>query len=227
MLSVEVINDILDQIPENKKSGYDKEFINNLYMNYQKNKVDDTLVLESLSRRIADYRVLILGPGQSLVSYKSILYEWINKNNPFIISLNVTPEEYAVDLTFISNAKRFAEHKSRENILVTSNIQDSQLPTLNYGSYINNSEMPDNSLLMLLKCLMRIGVREVYIAGCDGFSHGCSNYFSDHMLSNAKLGEFDRRNKILSAVIKEFSSNIDIHFLTPTLYYEGCVLKHD
>ena len=69
-----------------------------------------------------------------------------------------------------------------------------------------------------MKVLSSIGIIGVAVAGCDGFSKKKDNYFSEHMINNAKLGEFDRRNKIMSEELAKLTRDIHINFITPTLY---------
>ena len=217
-LSVNAIHSLLTSIPEMKRATYDENIISELYTQYQNNKVDDSKVIEVLSGRIGSSKVLILGSGKSIVSYSNKIRKRIETEKPFLISLNFTPADYPVDLTFISNAKRFAEHKGGGDLVITSNISATGIPTLNYGSYINNSGMPDNSLLMLLKVLVSIGVSRVMVAGCDGFGKQKDNYFSDAMINNAKLGEFDLRNKIMSEELRKLGRVLSLEFITPSLY---------
>ena len=79
--------------------------------------------------------------------------------------------------------------------------------------------MYDNAALMFLKVLIKINVKEVYIAGLDGFSKNVSeNYFDNSLVNNSKFDEIDERNNIMSKVLKSFSRNIKINFITKTKY---------
>lgn len=219
-ISVESISEILSIIPENKRANYDEKLIQELYLRYQENEVDDSLVIKALQAEIIDRDVLVLAPGKSVVSFENVIKEYIAAYQPFVISINFRPQNIRVDKVFISNAKRFSEQSVFGSLILTSNIKSDKALRLNYGSYLNNSDMPDNSALMLLKVLMKIGVKNVALAGMDGFSKGNDNYFSVDMINNAKLGEVDRRNEIMSRMLKIFSRQIGIKFITPSLYAE-------
>ena len=79
--------------------------------------------------------------------------------------------------------------------------------------------MFDNVALILLKLFTKIGIKSLAIAGLDGFSPvAAENYVSEDLINNAKLSEFDERNKIMSEELEKFSNQIDIHFVTKTLY---------
>ena len=218
-ISVESMNEILSSIPDNKKSNFDEKLIQGLYLKYQENEVDDSKVLDKLKIDIADKKILIIAPGKTITTEREKINDYIKQNNPFIISINFRPQDFMVDNVFIGNARRFSEQINLKDVIVTSNIKTNKVAQLNYGSYLNNSEMADNSALMLLKALIKIGIKEVVFAGLDGFSSDKNNYFSSEMINNAKLGEeFDRRNDIMSAVLKKLSRQINIKFITTSLY---------
>ena len=217
-ISVESISEILALIPENKKSNYDEKLIQELYLRYQENEVDDTLNLDILKKNIGNHDLLILAPGKSISLYKDKIRVYIKKKKPYIISINFRPEDFAADKVFISNARRFSEQKNLKDILVTSNIKAKDVLTFNYGSYLNNSDMADNSALMLFKILIKAGIKKVVVAGMDGFSNSNDNYFNPKMINNAKLGEFDKRNQIMSKMLHSLAKSINITFLTPSLY---------
>lgn len=217
-ISVESMSEILALIPENKKSNYDEKLIQELYLRYQENEINDTRALENLRNNIANRDVLIIAPGKSINLYKDKIVSYIKENNPYVISINFRSEVFDVDNVFISNARRFSEQTSLENVLVTSNIKSENVITFNYGSYLNNSEMADNSCLMLLKILIKAGIKNVVFAGMDGFSNGNDNYFDSSMVNNAKLGEFDKRNEVMHKMLQSLVKSINMKFLTPSLY---------
>ena len=218
-ISVESMSDILSLIPDNKKSNFDEKLIQELYLKYQENEVDDSKVLDKLKSDIADKKILVVAPGKTIIAEHEKINNYIKQNNPFIISINFRPQDIAVNNVFIGNARRFSEQTNLKNVIVTSNIKTDKVSQLNYGSYLNNSEMADNSALMLLKILIKLGAKEVVFAGLDGFSSDKDNYFSLDMVNNAKLGEeFDKRNDIMSAMLKKLSRQIGIKFITTSLY---------
>ena len=218
-ISVESMSDILSSIPDNKKSNFDEKLIQEQYIKYQENEVDDSKVLEKLKSNIADKKILVIAPGKTIIAEHEKINTYIKQNNPFIISINFRPQDITVNNVFIGNARRFSEQTNLKDVIVTSNIKTNKVPQLNYGSYLNNSEMADNSALMLLKVLIKLGTKEVAFAGLDGFSGDKNNYFSPEMINNAKLGEeFDKRNDIMSAMLKKLSRQISIKFITTSLY---------
>ena len=216
-ISVENISEILAMIPDDKRSNYDEKLIQDLYLKYQKNEVNDDALLEELRRAVQDRPILVLAPGKSIVKEAQKITDYIAREQPYIISINFRPADIRVDKVFMSNARRFSEQSDLSNVIVTSNIRTNDVPKLNYGSYLNNSDMADNAALMLLKVLMKIGVNSVSFAGLDGFASDNDNYYAPEMINNARLGEeTDRRNDIMVEMLHKFP--IRIQFVTASRY---------
>ena len=219
---VEIINELLQTIPDNKKAGYDINLIKQIYLdNFSKN-IDDSEVIEKLKLKLTNRVILIMAPGKSLSIEKNEIVDYIKSKKPYVISINFIPKDYKSDITFISNMKRFSSLEDyNKQMLVTSNIENipKKASILNYSSYLNNSKMYDNAALMCLKLLMVVGVKTVNIAGLDGFSSiPTENYVSNDLISNVKECEFNERNTIMSEVLKEFSKDIKLNFITKTQY---------
>lgn len=219
---VEVINELLKTIPENKKSGYDANLIKQIYLdNFSKN-IDDTFIVKKLKTQLSERNILLMAPGKSLSIESDKIHNFIKKENPYIISINFIPKNYNINVAFVSNMKRFSSlddiHKP---IYVTSNIDKcpDNANILNYSLYLNDSKMYDNAALMCLKLLMNIGVKKVNIAGLDGFSNiPTENYVSNELINNAIENEFDERNQIMSEELKKYSESIVLNFITKTQY---------
>ena len=219
---VEFINSLLQSIPDNKKSSYDTDLIKQLYLDKFSAVIDDTDTVKYLTNILSNKKVLLLAPGKSLKTEKDTIKKFINAENPFIVSLNFIPEDFEENLAFITNVKRFLSLNNNEApLILTSNIENrpKHAYVLNYSSYLNNSKMFDNVALMVLKLLINIGVKSVSIAGLDGFNTvATENYVSDDLINTAKVNEIDERNDIMSEELSKMSENININFVTKTLY---------
>lgn len=219
---VEIIHELLQTIPDDKKAGYDVNLIKQIYLdNFSKN-IDDKDSIKKLFSIIDNRTILLIAPGKSISKEEDKIKEFIAENNPVIISLNFIPENYKADVAFVTNIKRFSSLKEIPvPLFITSNIENppSDANILNYSTYINNSKMFDNVSLMILKLLMLNNIKEVYVAGLDGFSSIQSeNYVSNNMINNAKENELDERNEIMSEELRQISENIKLNFITKTNY---------
>lgn len=221
---VEIINHLLQAIPNEKKSSYDSNLIKQIYLDNFSNTVDDTKTLNYLKELLLNKKILILAPGKSLTKEKDKINVFIQEEKPFIISLNFIPKEYNEDLIFVTNVKRF---ESLENytmpLIVSSNIEkiSNQAKVINYSSYLNNSKMFDNVALMFLKLLIKIGIKSVTVAGLDGFSTiATENYVENDLINNAKVCEFDERNEIMSKELDKIRKKISINYITNSVYIQ-------
>ena len=219
---VEIINKLLQNIPDEKKSSFDATLIKQIYLDNFSNSIDDTATLDYLKNLLFQKEILILAPGKSLVYEKEKINEFIIKEKPFIISLNYIPDNYNEDLVFITNMKRFTSLNNYHiPLVVSSNIENppKNAKVINYSSYLNDSKMFDNVALILLNLFIKIGIKKVHFAGLDGFSNIPSeNYFDNKLINNAKVSEFDERNEIMSEELSKISKYINITFITKTLY---------
>ena len=221
---VEIINKLLKTIPNNKKSTYDSNLIKQIYLDNFSNSIDDNQVIEKLKITLKNKKILLLAPGKTLTTEKEKINNFINKENPFVTSINFVPKDYSVNLTFVSNMKRFSSlNDFKQELIVTSNIGDipSDVDVVNYSSYINDSKLYDNASLMFLKLLLNVGIQEVFIAGLDGFSPiPTENYVSSELINNGRESEFDKRNDIMSEELEKFSKQIKLNFITKTKYFK-------
>ena len=219
---VEMINELIQKIPDNKKAGYDVNLIKQIYLDNLSKSADDSKTITEFKNIIKGKKILILAPGKSLSTEAGKINTFINKENPYIVSLNFIPKDYNIDIAFISNLKRFSSLDNYDKpMMITSNIQNipSGSYVLNYSSYLNNSQMYDNAALMFLKLMTVIGINEVNIAGLDGFSNiPTENYVSNELINNARENEFDERNKIMSEELKKLNKNVKLNFITQTQY---------
>ena len=72
---------------------------------------------------------------------------------------------------------------------------------------------------MAIRFFSNLGAKEFYIAGMDGYSHDVSeNYGNDRMTFVARNAVLDEMNKGMQEVLREYSKNLNIHFLTTPKY---------
>jgi 4-hydroxy 2-oxovalerate aldolase len=229
-LSIKQINEILRRISEQKKLLYDQKHIEELYVDYQKFACADEYDYARLIELLNDREILVIGPGISVMEYEEQIKKYILTHNPVVISINFIPEKVNVQYIFITNAKRYVRqqsilHRLGENIktIATSNVTKSAGKfdfNLDYEKLINrNAIVPDNSFLMLLKVLMRIGVCSVALAGLDGYSSDRkTNYYSSEMEYQQARQKSEEINKDVNKFLAEIKNKLSFKFITETLY---------
>ncbi len=225
-LCVRDINSIIRSIPKEKKKLYDSNLINSLYHEYQVHNIDDSATLQELSRLCQGRKILILAPGSSLSAYRKEIEDYIARFNPVVFCVNHIPELFQYDRVFVSNLKRFksfddAVERLKTKLICTSNIScEPNICVVNYASYLNeNDTISDNSGLMIINVLNKIGVRELALAGYDGFDPvGVSNYYDEKITNTANAEQQEQINNAMAEYFIKLGRKMNISFITPSLY---------
>lgn len=229
-LCVRDINTIIKSIPPEKRHLYDKELINHLYLKYQSNNIDDSIAIKEITEMCKDKPVLILAPGKSLLVYKKQIEKYIERENTVVFGVNHIPIYHKYDRIFVGNLKRFKEINETgcdigSKLICTSNIlADMDICTVNYIDYLNNNDdaIFDNSGLMLINIMKKIGVKNLFLAGFDGFdSSNEKNYFDESIVNNEDTSRRKEKNCAMIKYFAETRKNINITFITPTIYDGG------
>lgn len=229
-LNVEEISKILNQIPNEERSLYNENLIERLYLEYQRYQIDDSEAYKRIAKIIEGRNILLVAPGQSIITYKESIQEYIQTNNPLIISVNFVTDLYPQDLVFISNKKRSVQLldsiSGYKNMIVTSNLY-SQMPKdclfVNYSNLIGEGREADNAGAMLISLLYKVGIKSVTLAGFDGFNtHNYENYYSEDMNSVIDRQALLEKNEGIRRQLLHLSKKVSIKFLTPSLYNLTC-----
>lgn len=228
-LSIKSVNEILEMIENEKKLLYDEDYIENLYLQYQKNECDDTRDIKLLRALLKDREILLLAPGNSIVQHREKINKFIAEKNPFIISVNFLPDGYYVNAVFISNSKRYVQMSAKllnQNdiiVLATSNITsaDGTFDYLfNYSALLDEDAMIiDNPLIMMIQLLKKTGVERVNLAGFDGYTKAeKSDYINPNMAHTFSKTKALELNRDASNSLRKFTENMKLNFITDSLY---------
>lgn len=230
-LSVSSVNKILSSIPEEKKLFYDQKLIDQLYLDYQGNTINDEMVYNSeLTEMLCSHNILLLGPGSSIVEKADEIKSAIQKDNAVVISVNFYPKDFNVDCVFMSNNKRYAfladylgeDEKINAQFIATSNVHVVDLKpdyTLNFESLlIPQLEKTDNALILLLSFLVKADVKKATLAGFDGYKVNENNYFRKGYEVAVENADNASRNETMSKDLRFFMDKIQMTFITPTMY---------
>lgn len=176
---------ILNKIGANIRKRYDYDLLEQTYLDLLKSEVDDTDTINKLSEEIGRRPVLVLVPGSSVTKEEDKVQKYILESNPIIISVNFHHQNIISDYVYISNIRRFEQLKKQERFMkvkkiMTSNLESESIENKYIVSFTTlikcGWENLDNSAMMLLRLLDRIGVEDISIAGFDGYSAGQLNY---------------------------------------------------
>ncbi|MCR5301522.1 MAG: aldolase catalytic domain-containing protein [Lachnospiraceae bacterium] len=229
-LSVKSINEILGSLKEEKKLLYDREYIKEMYFDYQKRFCADSESVTDLMSDLSGRNVVLMGPGKNIYAQRDRVEAYLASKECVIISINYIPTGYDTDYVFMSNAKRYvqlcsalSEQKKKSRLIATSNITRTLGEfdyTLNYSALLDEEAlMPDNPLIMLLRFLKRIGVASIGLAGFDGYSEtAVSNYINPNMEYSYSSEEANNINEDTIKGIRKLELPVEPVFVTESIY---------
>ena len=113
-LTVENMDEIFSMMDDAKRVNYDKEYIEELYIQYMATGQVQESHLAELRERIIGKKVLIIAPGKSSLEEKDKIIDCANQNDVITISVNFDYTEYNTDFIFLSNLRRFRELKEEK-----------------------------------------------------------------------------------------------------------------
>ncbi len=218
-LTFEDMNNIFDMMEEDKKASYDKNYIENLYLKYQEKDRVQEEHLADFEVCIEGKDILIIAPGKSSVDERKKVVEMALNSNVVTISINFDYDQNITDYIFVSNHRRFSDipMEKRSKCIVTSNISAVDVfLQVRYKDLLNEVDgVQDNAGLMLIKFLMRKKVKNVYIAGLDGYSADLNQNYADQRMNfftEKKIAE--KKNSGLNKVLRNYSKQIKLKMLT-------------
>lgn len=218
-LTIDSMNDIFDMMEEDKKVSYDKTYIEELYLKYMTNAQVQEKHRMDLYEQMHDREVLLVAPGKSSIEEGKSIVQLVKDKELMVISVNHVYPFIKPNYIFISNIRRFRELNAQfyKSCITTSNIDNSDVfCKVNYRELLSNQEMVrDNAGLMAIRYLMKQGVKKIYLAGYDGYSHDISqNYASSEMTIVQRNAVVDAVNDGMKKVLKLYSKEVDLEFVT-------------
>ncbi len=222
-LNIVDMNNILSKVDQSQGINYQEDKIEYLYKQYLSNEINDEEYIFLLKKKLSDLDVMLLAPGRTLIDEKNKILEFIENNNPIIISVNHYYKEFDLGYIFISNSIRFGQlelnhsevNDSEVQIIATSNISSVVIDIdyrINYSRIVDDENVLDSSGVAILSLLNNLGKRNVFLAGFDGFGQG--ENFYDKRISKRNI--VDENDKVANAILKY--DNLNIKFITTSIY---------
>ena len=225
MLPIDQVGELLSMIAEEKKISFDKEYAEELYRTYNKRKVvDDSAVVTDLTGEIAGKKVLLVAPGKSVSPALDKIKALVEDDDILSIGLNSTLD---IDFDYmLTTRKDIYDHAVSEgkNLIVPSNISKGgrgNVKILNYSSWIEvDDRTHDSSSVIAINLMKACGVKELLLAGFDGFSVNINeNYYDANMRYPVNIEQVERRNKYYKGFIQRAKdSGIKVTYITPSKY---------
>lgn len=228
-LSVTAVNTILQRIPTDQRLDKNMKLIENLYLEYQANECDDTEDLKALKEKFRGKKLLVLGPGPNIQMQAEKVQSY-QRQGCLTIAVNYMPEHINVDCLFLTNSRRYLQMSSALAapamtflpIIATSNVAPSKNTfdyTLNYSSLLDEkAEFQDNSMIMFLKLLIKLGIDRVALAGFDGYTADSVAYFDKNMEYSFVNEKANMLNQCAKDFFAENKERLAVEFVTTSFY---------
>lgn len=224
MLPIDQVAELLGLIREDKKISFDKEYAEKLYFEYNaRRKCDDTEVVERLKSVFEGKSILLVAPGKSIIDATSIIEQKIMKKDIISIALN-NWEMFNTDYVFVTRQEVLEPSKiSGKKVITTTSItekKDAKTEVIDYEKWILvDGEVQDSSGIMVMNLLAECGVKELYLAGFDGFHVNVNkNYFDKTMNHPITAEQAEKRNTFFKNYITNLKKSIPVKFLTESMY---------
>lgn len=230
-LSVKSINEILSKLEGEKQLMYDQQLIEQLYLDYQNIEVNDEKDIAELTAKFQGQNVLLLGPGLNVQKQFDRIKTYVEEKHPIVVSVNFISGELKSDYVFLSNSKRYVQlatalsQNPELQVIATSNVTktDGKFDyTLQYSSLLDQEAdgvCMDNSFIMLLKVMKKIGVSAVALGGFDGYmGDKKQNYINAYMEYSFNKEQAEKTNQYVVNVLSDLKKDIDVSFVTDSLY---------
>ena len=191
---------------------------------------EENASIDQLRRMLGNREVLLIGPGGNINRQRERVQSLLLTAKPIAIAINYAPVDIAVDCIFLSNEKRYNQlrYDLPENInanaklIATSNLTKLDVRfdcVLNYDELIDReTEIVDNSLVMLLKALTRLGVQKIHLAGFDGYSKRDDNYFDMSREYSFAKSKAEYLNQYVRNFLASLDKSVEINFVTDSRY---------
>ena len=170
----------------------------------------------------------------TLKSEEDKIRAYIRAEKPFVIGINFVPLLYDCDCYFFVNAARYqyardtsGQVMDKKTVVITSNIRNTA-----HGEKIVNFNLLaklgwrffDNSAIMCLRLLSKLGIRNIAFAGFDGFPVDVDEtFYANHILQADLSPELKRGiNADVCSMLKDFRAcdkgQTRIKFITSSMY---------
>jgi len=170
MLPIEQVSELLGLIREDKKISFDKEYAEQLYLDYNaRRKRDDAEVIEHLKEIVKGKKVLLVAPGKSILDAAAAIEQTILQKDVVSVALN-NWEMFNTDYVFVTRQEVFHPTKaSGKRIITTTSITDktdNKVDVIDYKKWVLvDGEVQDSSGILAINLFVECGAKEIILAG--------------------------------------------------------------
>lgn len=235
--SAKDMRNIIESLSPEDRKKYDYDLLEAKFIENQNRKIDDTAAVETLKKAIAGKKIVLVAPGKSSITKKTVIDEFIsqNRSNAVVIAVNALLEDYGngYDYLFLTNNARYeyAKETRTEQFNAVKKILLSSIKNeSNDDEYVVEFERAikrgwdhfDNAVICCLRLLKQLDAKDVYISGFDGFKETYNESYADASLPTVNPGkawsELNDEIKDMFRDIKKNAQDMKITFLTESVY---------
>jgi 4-hydroxy 2-oxovalerate aldolase len=225
---------IIESLSVDERRNYDYDLLEKKYIENQDRIVDDEKTIAELEEALKNRPVMLIAPGKSIIEEQEKLKGFIEEKNPAVIAVNALHDIYDCDYVFFTNAVRYeyARDAYPKAFNKTKKILLSNIRTIpDEGEFIVNFNLVikrgwkhfDNAVILCLRFLNKLKVREVYLAGFDGFKTKYNESYADESLPTLNPdNKWEELNDEIKAMYRDLHDSLegsmDITFLTESIF---------
>ncbi len=228
------MRNIIESMGQADRRKYDYDLLEKKYIGIVNRKVDDTDAKTKLEKTLTGRNIVLVAPGKTSVDEQGKIKEYIQDKDAIVIAVNAIVPGYDYDFAFFVNPARYeyaretlVEGFSKVRKVVLSNIKseaDENEIVIAYDHAVKQGWPHfDNAVICALRLLDWIGVKEVSLAGFDGFKMRYNESYADPQLPTLNPeNKWDELNEEILNMFTEYKENSEncrvIHFLTESLF---------
>lgn len=218
-LTVEAMDAIFKLMSVEKGIEFDKDYIEQLYLEYMASGAVQKEHKEELFSSINGKTVLLIAPGKSAIDESEKIISCAKDENIVTVSVNYEYGHVRTDYIFMSNLRRYREleDECKSKCITTSNITSNKTYyCTDYRSLLSPIEaVKDNAGMMAIQFFINFGASKILLAGFDGYTYDTSeNYALENLEMITKNAVLDAMNQGMTEMISRFSNKIPVEFLT-------------
>lgn len=229
---------ILNEIGPIARKRYHYDLLEETYQSLVCSDIDDSESFERLKAAMSNRAVLVLAPGKTATTEIEKVREYIQKNEALVIAINFIPEGITADYLYMNNVKRYEAFRQKTGRLqikkiLTSNVttqQDDDTSIIAFTRlYKCGWQYSDNSAILLLRLVDALNVKQIGIAGLDGYNpegSGRNNYAEDSLALPNNSQSSILANREISEMLQDYFATrklqVSVDFVTTSRFDGGC-----
>ena len=228
------MRNIISSLSQAERRKYDYDLLESKYMENQGRIIDDEAAKEKLYNEWKDRPVLLVAPGKSINAEEEKIKQFIAEENPVVIGVNAINPRYTYDYVFFVNSARYdyAASAYKKQFLETKHIVLSNIKTtadeneiiFNFNRAIKRGWLHfDNAVICCLRLMNQLNIKNVAIAGFDGFKTKYNESYADESLPTLnpdnKWDELNEEIKdMFQGFVKSTQGKMNIEFVTESFF---------